>query len=190
MEFATVLQIAGTALGVIGGMNQADAMREAARVNAENNRRVAEANKQQLDYEAGQARAAAQHDAERARREAALAVSRLTALSAASGGVVDYSSLAAGILARGEYNERMLSYSAEEKAKGLEYRGTVGVADTSARNEAAIYDADNRANATALGAIAGGVKGAGSIFSRFSPTDTPPGAFPVPDGDLNTFGWV
>lgn len=189
MEFATALQIAGTALGVIGGMNQADAMREAARANAENNRRIAKTNKQQLDYEAGQARAAAQHDAERARREAALAGSRLAALSAASGGTVD-SSLMAGILARGEYNERMLSYSAEEKAKGLEYRGTVGVADTSARNEAAIYDADNRANATALGAIAGGVKGAGSIFSRFSPTDTPPGAFPVPDGDLNTFGWV
>lgn len=77
----------------------------------------------QMEAQAGQARATSQRAAIEERREARLAQSRLTALSAASGaGATDPTivSLAQGIAEQGEYNALSRLFEGESQARSLE----------------------------------------------------------------------
>lgn len=155
--------IAGTIMQVAGGMNQADQMRESARANAENARRAAEAEKVQLDYQAGQETAAGQHAAEAARRKSALMLSRAQAIAAASGGGPLNENLAAGLIAEGEKEAGHQFYTAGERAKSLTYRGDVGLTTAINKGQQGIYEADRAADATIMGSLAKGAMGMASL---------------------------
>ncbi len=144
------LQAGGTLLSVFGGMNQADQMRSTAARNAENMRISAEATQKQLDYQAGQEQAAGQHEAEKARRKATLMLSRAQAVAAASGAGPLDESLMTGIIGEGEREAGFASYGAEERSKGLRYRGQVGAYDANAKGRQGISEANATADATLL----------------------------------------
>ena len=148
------LSVGGTLMSVFGGMNQADQMRSAAARTAENDRAAAAANQQQLDYQAGQEQAAGQHEAEKARQKATLMLSRARAVAAASGAGPLDESLMAGIIGEGEKAAGFASYGAEERAKGLKYRGQVGAYQANAQGRQGIEEANNAADATIMGSFA------------------------------------
>lgn len=147
---STAAQVGGTLLSVYGGMSQADNMRSAAAQNAERARAAAEANQKQLEYQAGQEEAAGQHQAEAARRKAALMLSRAQAVAAASGAGPLDESLIAGITGEGEREAGFASYGSRERAAGARYRGQVGVYDANARGRQGIEEANAAADATLL----------------------------------------
>ena len=150
VTLGTALQAGGTLLQVFGGMSQADNMRSTAARNAENMRIAAEANQKQLDYQAGQEEAAGQHQAEAARRKAALMLSRAQAVAAASGAGPLDESLIAGITGEGEREAGFASYGSRERAAGARYRGQVGAYDANAKGRQGIAEANAAADATLL----------------------------------------
>ncbi len=160
---STILTVGSTIMQVMGSMNQADNMRSAAAANAENARRSAEANKKQLDYEAGQAEASGQHEAEAARRKSALMLSRANAVAAASGGGPLDESLMSGIVGEGEKEAGYRSYSSRERAIGLRYRGDVGTYEANAKGRQGIIEANAAADATIMGGLAKGAMGLASL---------------------------
>lgn len=164
------VQVASTVLSLAGSMSQADSMRKTAAQNAENARIAAEANKVQTDYAAGQADAAGQHEAEAKRRKAELMLSRAHAVAAASGGGPLDESLMSGILGEGETAAGYSSYESTEKAKGLRYRGQVGMYEANAKGRSEIESANRQADATVMGAFG---KAGMSMFSRFDPGGMP-----------------
>lgn len=161
---------ASTILGLAGSMSQASNIKATAAANARNAQMSADANKKQLDYQAGQETAAGQHEAEAKRRKAELMLSRAMAVSAASGGGPLDESLMAGIVGEGEREAGYAMYGATERAKGLQYKGQVGLWDAKARGDAEIASARSAANATLLG----GMFSAGtSLAGRFAPGPAP-----------------
>lgn len=144
------LTVGGTLMNILGGMNQANNLRATAARTAENQRVAAEANKKQLDYQAGQEAAAGQHQAEEARRKATLMLSRAQAVAAASGAGPLDESLMSGIIGEGEKNAGYAAYGANERAKGLQYRGGVGTYEANARGRQGIEEANAAADATLL----------------------------------------
>lgn len=177
VTLGTALQAGGTLLQVFGGMNQADQMRAAAARNAENARVAAEATQKQLDYQAGQEEAAGQHQAEAARRKAALMLSRAQAVAAASGAGPLDESLIAGITGEGEREAGFASYGSRERAAGARYRGQVGAYQANAQGRQGIAEANAAADATLLstfgragvgliGLAPGGPPVAGSSWAR------------------------
>ena len=140
------VQVAGTVMSLMGSLNQADNMRKTAAQNAENARIAAEANKVQTDYAAGQADAAGQHEAEAKRHKAELMLSRAQAVAAASGGGPLDESLMSGILGEGETAAGYSIYESTEKAKGLRYRGQVGMYEANAKGRSEIDSANRQAN--------------------------------------------
>jgi hypothetical protein len=148
-----LLSAGGTLMQLFGGMDQADNMRRAAAQNAENARITAEANKKQLDYQAGQEEAAGQHQAEAARRKAALMLSRATAVAAASGAGGLDESLIKGITGEGEREAGFASYGSRERAAGLRYRGDVGTYEANAKGRQGIDEANRMADATIMGSL-------------------------------------
>ena len=175
---STAVQAAGTIMSVAGGMSQADNMRRSAYQNAENARVAAEANQKNLDYQAGQEQAAGQHEAEKARRKATLMLSRAQAVAAASGAGPLDESLMAGIMGEGEREAGFATYGAEERAKGLRYRGQVGAYQANAQGRQGIEGANNAADATIMGSFAR----AGMSFGM---RGLSPG--PAPGGDLSLY---
>ena len=163
---AVPMMIASTVMTVMGGIEQADAMREAAAANARNAAAVAAANKVNADYEAGQEQAAAQHTAEQDRRKAALMLSRAQALSAASGGGPLDETLAAGLLEQGEKQAGYSMYTGNARAASLRYKGDMGVYQANAQGIADINSANSRADATILGSLASAGM---SMAGRFAP---------------------
>lgn len=150
ITLGTALQAGGTLLNIFGGMNQADQMRSTAARNAENMRISAEATQKQLDYQAGQEVAAGQHKAEQERRKATLMLSRAQAVAAASGAGPLDESLMTGIIGEGEREAGFASYGAEERSKGLRYRGQVGAYEANVRGRRGIEEANAAADATLL----------------------------------------
>lgn len=207
MEPLLIMQVAATAATVIGGISQADAMRDAAarnasianetaRVNAENARITAEANQQQLEYSAGQSEAAGQHEAEAKRRKADLMLSRAQAVAAASGGGPLDESLFAGIVGEGEREAGYSLYQSREQAAGSRYRGAVGVYEANARGRAGIDEAAARgssemssanraADATLLSSFGSAASKGSSLFTRSAPStfplDSTPSAWDLAD---------
>lgn len=161
------LLVVSTAMTVMGGMAQADAMREAAAANARNAAAAAAANKQIADYQAGQEAAAGQHAAEKARQKSMLMLSRAQALAAASGGGSLDENLAAGLIEAGEKEAGYSMYTANERANSLRYKGDMGVYEANARSINEINAANKRADATVLGSF--GQAGMG-MASRFAPS--------------------
>lgn len=177
------LSAAGTVLSLMGASSQADNMRRAAAANAENARRTAEINKQQTDYAAGQAEAAGQHQAEQDRHKAMLMLSRAQAVAAASGGGPLDATLASGILGKGEEQAGYSMYEANDRAKGLRYRGDVGAYEANARGISEINQANKAANATVMGSFA---KAGLSMAERFMPSAAPGDVMTV--GDTTYYG--
>lgn len=172
---AAAIPYISAAMTVLGGMSQADSARDAARANAENARRIALANKQQTDYAAGQAEAASQHEAEAKRRKAELMLSRAQAVAAASGGGPLDATIAGGLIEEGEKDAGYSLYEGTERAKGLRYKGDVGVYEANAQGRAEIKAANKAARATMLGAFA---KAGMSMASQFAPGPAPGADYP------------
>lgn len=163
---AGFLQIASTALTILGGMRQASAMES----QAEYTRRVAAANQRVLDEQAKQEEAVSQRSAERERRKGELALSRAMAVAAASGGgTQDLGKLFEGIVGETETNAGYALYGGTERAKGLRHRGAVGVAE----GEHSARNLESRANATLLSTFSKALPGVGDLYSRFK-GDGPP----------------
>lgn len=137
------LTIASAAMTVVGGIQQSNAIRSAAKQN-----------QMQAEYKAGQETAVGQHQAEASRAKAELMLSRARAVAAASGGGALDETLAEGIFGQGEKAAGFDLYGSQETAKGLRYQGEVG--KQTARAEA---------NATLLSSFG---KAAGSM-SSFAP---------------------
>lgn len=160
MTAGATLSTLGTAASVLGGLGSAAAAKASAK-----------AEKQQLDYAAGQATAAGQHEAELRRRKTALMLSRGLAVNAASGGGTSgIEGILAGLTEEGERGAQGALYEATEQAKGLRYKGEAGVAAAKAR-----------ANATILGGI--GQAGM-SLVGRFAPS-----AAPTAPADVSGWGY-
>lgn len=137
---------ASTAMSLYGAKKQADAGNAAAA-----------AEKQQLDTEAMSAEAQSQYDAEAKRRKAELMLSRALAVGAASGaGTTGLDSLLRDIGAEGETAAGYALYGGTEKAKGLRYRGDVGVYEAKAKGKATIMSAVAGAATSLYGAYGGG----------------------------------
>lgn len=164
----SALPYVGAGVSLLAASNQASSMRDAAAQNAANARAAAEANKAQLDYQAGQETAAGQHAAEAARRKSALMLSRAQAVAAASGGGALDESLMSGIVGEGEKEAGFQLYGANERAKGLYYRGAAGLSQTEAQGSASISQANRAANATLLGGFANAAS-----MARFAPGAPP-----------------
>ena len=171
MEPMLIMQLVGTGATILGGINSADQQRSAAEANARNAATAAAANKQQLDFTAGQERAAGQHAAEDARRKGQLALSRALAVSAASGGGPLSESLTRGLLMQTENNVSAINYGSEERARGLEFRGNVGAYEANAKGIQGIRDANASADATLMGTFG---KAALTGMSALAP-GAPPG---------------
>ena len=108
-EFMKIAQMASSVLqvgsSIMGG-------------NSANNSAQSEA--QQLEYQAGQHRAASQRQAEEQRRQARLANSRLQAVAGGGGGDVSVVNLAADIAGEGELRALTSIYEGEDRAIGME----------------------------------------------------------------------
>ena len=90
---------------------------------------------------AGQAVASSQRDAEQARRESALAISRGVAVAGASGGGVSdptTEAIFAGLAGQGEYNALAALYNGTEQARG--YKNAAAAAQYKGASDAAGYD--------------------------------------------------
>lgn len=164
------LSAAGTVMSLMGASSQADQMRQTAKINAENARRAALGNKMQADYAAGQAEAASQHEAEAKRRKAELMLSRAQAIAAASGGGPLDETLMKGIIGEGGKDAGYSLYEGTERAKGLRYKGDVGMYEANQQGRAEIKAANKAASATMLGAFA---KAGMSMASQFAPGAAP-----------------
>lgn len=173
------ISAASTVMSLMGASSQADQMRQTAKINAENARRAALGNKQQADYAAGQAEASSQHEAEAKRRKAELMLSRAQAISAASGGGPLDETLMKGIIGEGETDAGYSLYEGTERAKGLRYRGDVGMYEANQQGRADIKAANKAADATMMGAFA---KAGMSMASQFAPG-------PAPGADMYSFDY-
>lgn len=183
---ATVATYAGAAATIIGGMNQAEQMKSAARTNARNQEVAAQSNKSQLDAQAIQEEAVGQRASEQKRHETDLKLSRAYAVNASQGGGDLNDAMINQIVGRGEMAAGYETYTAQEKATGLRFRGDQGLAGVISQGQADISAADTKANATILGSA---VKGA-SMASSFSPGPAPTaptasGASLAADNDMN-----
>lgn len=170
-----IFTVASTVMSLAGASSQADNMRRTAEANAENARRAALANKQQADYAAGQAEASSQHEAEVKRRKAELMLSRAQAIAAASGGGPLDETLMKGIIGEGETDAGYSLYEGTERAKGLRYKGDLGVYEANQQGRSEIKSANRQASATMLGAFA---KAGMSMASQFAPSAPPGGSYP------------
>lgn len=152
------LAIAGSIIQGIGMISQGNAARASA------NARAA-----QMEQQAGQQRATGQRAAIEERRRGDIALSRMQALSAASGGgAFDKSieSLTGGLARQTEYNALTRLFESEDSAIGMEYGAQVERAEGKAKRRAGLIGG--------LGTIATGVaKGAGmaggfdSMYSKY-----------------------
>jgi hypothetical protein len=152
---ATAMGSMGTLLKVGGALGQYGAMQ----AQAKSQEAAAKATQQQLNYQAGQEAASAQREALARRRQADIMMSRAMAVGAASGaGTSGMEGLMAGIAGEGEEQAQYALYSGTEAAKGLRYRGQVGVAE--AKQSAA---ATRRAATSTLLS-----SGASALYGRFA----------------------
>lgn len=144
---ATALTIASTAMQVMGAQQSAKAANAAAA-----------AEQAQLNAAATQEDAAGQHAAEAARRKSDLMLSRALAVGAASGaGTAGLDSILRGIAQEGETAAGYSTYESTEKAKGMRYRGEVGVAEAKARGRATLMSAYASAGISLAGKYGGGL---------------------------------
>lgn len=186
MSGMEILMAASTAMTVMGGISQADAMRESAAANARNAAAAAAGNKAMADYQAGQEQAAGQHAAEQSRRKAMLMLSRAQAVAAASGGGSLDENLAAGLIEQGEKDAGYNMYTANERAGSLRYKGDMGVYEANARGINEINSANSQADATIMSAF---TKGAGSMAGMFAPSGgLTQSSAPVADARISYYG--
>lgn len=139
----TVLSLASPVMSIMGAKQQADAQEM-----------VAKANQQQLEARAKEETAVSQRQALAERRKTELMMSRAMAVAAASGaGTSGIEGILAGIAKEGEEQVQFRTYEGEEAAKGLRYRGQLGVAE-----------ARERARSTLMGGV---TSAATSLFGRY-----------------------
>jgi hypothetical protein len=152
------MMAAAIGLNLAGAKMSADAANVAAR------------NEQaQLNAAATQEDAAGQHAAEQARRKSDLMISRALAVGAASGaGTTGLDSILRGIAQEGETQAGYTTYESTEKAKGMRYRGQVGVAEAKARGKSTMMQAVASSAMTLAGAYGGG----SGFLSKFIPTQS------------------
>jgi hypothetical protein len=105
---AVAAQVVGTVLGAVG-----------ARKEAKDQKAAAEFQAAQLDQNAGQAKAAAQREADTQRRQARLANSRLRALAGGGGSDPTIVKLSQDIAGEGELRALTAMYEGDERAAGL-----------------------------------------------------------------------
>ena len=152
---ATALSSMGTLLKVGGAVGQFAASQQ----QAASQEAAAKATQQQLNYQAGQEAASSQREALARRKQANLMMSRAMAVGAASGaGTSGLEGLMSGIAEEGEEQAQYALYGGTEAAKGLRYRGQVGVAE--AKQSAS---ATRRAATSTLLS-----SGASAIYGRFA----------------------
>lgn len=154
---ANIMAVGGTVLSAAGALQQHQASRaQAAQMEA-----AARANQAQLDYQAKQELASSAKQASAQRRKAELMMSRALAVASASGaGTSGIEGLLAGIAGEGEQAAQFEMYEGAERAKGLQYRGRVGVSQ--ARREA--RTTRSQAGATLLGSL---YSSGTSLWDRF-----------------------
>ncbi len=168
---STTLTVASTLMSVAGGISQAKSMQGAAEANARNAAAAADANRKQLDQQAGQEDAAGQHAALAKLREWRIRESRARALASASGATVD-ESFFSGFTEEGMKEAGYLTYQAGERATGLRYQGDVGVANTQNQNRENLLFARSQSRATLLGAAAKAGMSLASLAPGAAPTDS------------------
>jgi hypothetical protein len=170
---ASAFQVASTAIStaatVMASSQQASAYTASAKVENE----LAQYRAKQLEQNAGQERAASQHRAEQARKQARLVQSRARAVGAAGGAVkgTDIEDILAGLEAEGDYNVKSALYEGEEAARGMEaqaeaerYGGAIG-------KKMAAYQAGATRRAGYMSAAGNIMQGAASMYDKYWPTD-------------------
>lgn len=145
-------QLAGTAMSVVGSIEEGNQARRAANFQAA-----------QAIQQAGQERATGQRAALEARREANLADSRAQAIAAAGGGGGDVGTinLRAAIRSEGDYNALRAMYQGEDKAVGLETAAS-----------AKKYEGQQAKRASVIRAVGQGLSGMGgnpSLMQKYAP---------------------
>ena len=133
-------------LNIYGAQQQAAAGNEAAKVE-----------QAQLNAAALSAEGQSQYEAEAQRRKAELMISRALAVGASSGaGTSGLDYLLRDIGAEGETAAGYALYGGTEKAKGLRYRGEVGVAEAKAKGRATLMSAIGQSAMSLAAAYGGG----------------------------------
>ena len=155
-----IMMGAGTIMSAYGRYQQGKALRNLGNYKAD-----------QLEAKADQERAVGQHKAEKRRRQAKLARSRALALSAASGGASDPTSMGimAGITQEGELNAQYEIYKGEENARTAETGANV-----------ARYEGEQAYQAGKIGVFSTILQGAGmglgqynTMMGKYAPAPAP-----------------
>ena len=177
---ATIATIAAAGVSAVGTIAAGNAQAAQVRQQAILDNQAAEFEAAQLDIRANEERAAGQVQAEERRRTKRLALSRLQALSAASGfSATDPTSLALAeeIETFGEYQAGLENFRGEaaqnnlrERAGATRFTGQAGI--RTASTEASSIRSGSRVSAA--GTILGGISSSASTFNKFKPrTSTP-----------------
>lgn len=124
----TMLSIGSTVLSAVGKYQEGRSQQKLMNYRAQQAENIAKSQAAQLEYKAGQERAAAQQRMIESGRQKRVALSRAQALAASGGGgSLDPSviNLLGELEAQGEYNKGTAFYEGEEAAKSAEYDAAI-----------------------------------------------------------------
>lgn len=169
------LAVASTAVSAIGTLTSGSQQADAYKAEGKAQKSIADYQASQLRYRAGQEKASSQAAAEQERRKARLAISRGTAVAAASGGGVSdptVMDILAGLRGEGEYNAKSALYEGEETAKGLEAQAVAAENGGAYESAAAAYKAKATRRASYVQAGGTLMSGAASFYDKFWPSSS------------------
>lgn len=167
---STALMVGGTVISAVGQYQQGKSQQKLMNYQAQQAQNIANSQAAQLEYKAGQERAAAQQRMIETGRQKRLALSRAQALSAASGGgSLDPSviNLLGGIETEGEYNKGTAFYEGEETAKGLEYDAANTRSQGNAQAAVDRFSGKMYKQAGIIGATTTLMKGGSSLMDKY-----------------------
>lgn len=165
-----IAMLAVSVLGAVSAKNASDKQAKAAKEAGEEQQQYANFQATQLRAKANDTQASAQRQAIDQRKQAQLAISRATALAAASGGGAadpTVTNILGNLAGEGEYNALSTLYEGDTEAQG--YRDQAdeteqsGIFDAGAANQRASA-LSSAGTMTAIGSVA---QGAGSFFSKY-----------------------
>ena len=172
-----ILAIGATAISTVGTIVSANDAAAAERAAGKNAREVGDWQAAQLRQQAGQERAAAQHQAENERHKGELAISRARALAAGSGGGAGdptVMKIYGDLAAEGEMNAQSVLWDGDEAAKGLEAQAAAAQYEGEAAYESSRTASRALKRAGYLSAAGNLLAGGSDFYTKYWPTDTKP----------------
>lgn len=166
----TALMVGGTVLSAVGQYQQGKAQQKLMNYQAQQAQNIANAQAAQLEYKAGQERAAAQQRMIEAGRQKRVALSRAQALAASSGwGSLDPSviNLLGDLETQGEYNKGTAYYEGEESAKGAEYDAALTRSQGTAQANIDRFSGKMYKQAGIIGATTTLMQGGSSLMDKY-----------------------